>query len=105
MALVGFGRCAVIGVRSPMREPFAACSSGGSAGWYATKGDAIAAFNAALLPFGFCLDYGDTMYLPGKDGRAMVAVVRDGESDPAGWALLTWYEMPSGRWEFVGYLT
>lgn len=94
----------MIGARSPMREPFAACSSGGSVGWYDTKGDAVAAFNAALASFGYGLDYGDTMCLSGDEGRMMVAVVRDGEPEPAGWAMLSWYRMLSGRWEFVGYL-
>lgn len=71
----------------PVRAAFAGCSSGNIPGlYYGTKGHALCAFDAALTDFGYHLDHVDN----------------------AAWsndAVISYYRMPSGRYEFIGYIT
>lgn len=94
-----------IKAREPVREAFASRSSGNDRGaYYFTKGHAINAYDAALMEHGYRFDYADTQDLYGNEGRKLVRVVRDGTDEQVATALLTWYRMPSGRYEFVGYI-
>lgn len=91
----------MIKARHPVREAFAGRSSGD---YYPTKGHAINAFDGELQTYDFCLDRNDLMDFPGDDGRKTVAV-HDEFGHEVGFAVFSWHRMPSGRYEFVGYLT
>lgn len=92
----------------PVREDFAACSTGcqcgaGRTGYYGTKGDAVSAFEAALAGHSYRFDCDEFISLPGDDGRITPSVC-DGERNRVGFAVLYWHRMPSGKYEFTGYL-
>lgn len=96
-----------IKAKDPVREAFAGCSSGPV--YYFTKGHAINAFDAALNAHGYRFDYADTQDLHGNEGRRTCNIIADGwypdlSGEVVGCAILTWYRMPSGRYEFVGYI-
>ena len=94
-----------IKAREPVREAFADRSTGNGRGaYYFTKGHAINAYDEALNEHGYRFDYTDTQDLHGNEGRRLVRVVRVATDEQVGSALLTWYRMPSGRYEFVGYI-
>lgn len=110
IANVSFGAKARIAANHPVREAFAGCSTcskcsgcGRVAPYYETKGAAVCAFDEALAGHGFCLDPDDLADFPGDNGRRTVRVL-DGEHGDVGFAVLFWYRMPSGRYEFTGYL-
>ena len=93
--------------KDPVREAFAGCSSGPV--YYETKGHAINAFDAALNEHGYRFDYADTQSLYGDEGRKLCSIIEDGDylernGESVGCALIMWYRMPSGRYEFVGYI-
>jgi hypothetical protein len=56
-----------------------------------------------LQAFDLWLDHDDLDDFHGDDGRKFIDVCD--ESGIVGRALLTWYRMPSGHYEFNGYLT
>jgi len=90
------------------REAFAGCSTGSS--YYETKGSAICAFDAELARWGLQLDPYDLADFAGDTGRKMldVCTIGDGHGehiDCVGHAVLSWFRMESGRYEFTGYLT
>ena len=100
-----------------VREDFAGCTTGcqtpsGRSGYYESKGAGIRAFGDALDGYGLQFDPDDFLDLSGSDGRISinVHVVRDDEdecNDQApcvGRAVISWYRMPSGNYEFTGYL-
>jgi hypothetical protein len=78
--------------------------------YYATKGEAVAAFNEVLEAEGVRLSAMDTTQLHGDEGRVLADVVTvdpttgDELNQAVARAVVTWYRMPSGRYEFVGYL-
>ncbi len=86
-----------------VRRVFAGCSTGSGAGYYDTKGHAVNAFDGALQTYDFCLDRNDLSDFHGDEGRKSVAVHNEYHA-LVGWAILSWYRMPSGRYEFTGYL-
>ncbi len=90
--------------KAPVREEFASCSS--SNNYYETKGDAVSTFDAVLREFGLRFDNSQIIDMPGDNGRINIDVVADVFecSKCVGCAVLSWYRMPSGRYEFVGYL-
>jgi len=93
----------------PVREAFSGCSTGnargaGRTGYYSTKGHAVNAFDAELQTFDLCLDRDDLADFHGNEGRKTIAV-HDEFGEEVGLAVFTWYRMPSGRYEFIGYLT
>ena len=100
----------MIKARHPVREAFSANSSG--ARYYDTKGQAVDAFDASLNDYGFYLDSDDLMGWSGDDGSVTVAVRVEtngpfdipGEDNCVGHAHFTYYRMPSGRWEIIGYM-
>jgi hypothetical protein len=89
----------------PVREAFAACSSGNIPGYYyETKGHALRAFDAALADFGYHRGHTDNSSWSGDSGRYVVGIYIEG-GDCVGCAVFSYYRMDSGRWEFIGYLT
>jgi len=84
-----------------VRNRFCDCSS--RSVYYETKGHAISAFDNALSGFGYRLADEVGNGYAGNEGRAYVDVV-DGKGIVSGCAVLVWYRMPSGRYEFTGYL-
>ena len=97
----------MIRVKHPVREDFSECSSGNGPGsYYETKDDAIHAFESVLTEYGLCFDPTDIIAMLGDDGRTNIDIYTN-ELECAkcvGCALLMWHKMPSGKWEFIGYL-
>ena len=99
-----------IKAKDPVREAFAGCSSSNS--YYETKGHALSAFERALNDHGYCTDADAWFSWSGDEGREILDVWesendwadRKGSSEPVGRACISWYRMPSGRYEFTGYL-
>jgi hypothetical protein len=88
----------------PVREAFSGCSSGNGPGtYYETKGHALRAFDAALNDFGYHLDHADNAAWSGDEGRHEVDVYT-GQGEAAGFAVIYYHRMVTGRWEFVGYI-
>ena len=90
-------------VKHPVRELFAGCSTGSVRGYYDTKGHAINAFDGALQTYALFLDRDDLADFYGDAGRKTIDVYNE-FGDCVGRAILSWYRMPSGRYEFTGYL-
>ncbi len=90
--------------KDAVREEFSGCST--CSNYYDTKGHAIHAFDAVLKDFGYRLDCEQWLDLNGNEGRVNWQVIEDIEDCPrtVGCAVLSWYRMPSGRYEFIGYL-
>ena len=99
-----------IGSREPVRTAFAGCSTNGkSVGYYETKGHATKAFNNALLRYGFCFDFDCCFDLPGDTGSGTFSIISadtviGNKNACLGIAYLSWYRMPSGRYEMTGYI-
>ena len=91
----------MIRANDPVRKAFADCSSGPV--YYETKGHAISAFGRVLFDYDYTLGYQD---MPGDEGRAEFELyyARAGNDDYAGRAIISWYRMPSGRYEVIGYI-
>lgn len=89
-------------ISKAIRNDFAAVSS--RSDYYATKGDAIRAFDNELEAHKLSLDFDSLPDFNGNEGRALIPIVNEYGSD-VGRALLAWYRMPSGRYEIVGYIT
>jgi hypothetical protein len=88
----------------PVRELFAGRTTGSDQGcYYGTKSHAINAFDGELQGFDLCLDRDDLSDFYGDEGRKIIAVHNEFHA-LVGWAVLSWYRMPSGRYEFTGYL-
>ena len=91
--------------KNPVREAFSSCSTGNDLGcYYETKGHAVMAFDAALRIHDYHLACDDTDDFIGDEGHKVVKV-RNENGDTVGWANISWYRMPSGRYEFIGYLS
>jgi hypothetical protein len=88
----------------PIREEFSEWSTGNGRGvYYETKGHAVNAFDGVLQGYDLCLDRDDLMDFSGDEGRKTIEV-HDEFGRCAGHAVLSWYRMPSGRYEFTGCL-
>ena len=88
----------------PVREAFSGRSTGNNGtGYYDTKGHALRAYNEALGEYGYHLDNADNAAWSSDEGRHEVDVY-DMYGYLVGRAILYYYRMPSGRYEFVGYL-
>ena len=86
------------------RNAFCLRSTGQARGaYYPTKGHAVCAFDATLQEHGFYLHRSDCMDFSGDEGRKTL-IVCDENGAEVGYAIITWYRMPSGRYEFVGYI-
>ena len=91
-------------VKHTVRELFAGCSTGSEYGChYETKGHAINAFDGALQTYNLYLDRDDLADFYGDAGRKVIDVCNE-FGNSVGRAVISWYRMPSGRYEFIGYL-
>ena len=91
--------------KNPVREAFAGRSTNGKdVGYYATKGCAVRAFDNALLDFELAFAEEDCTGFDGDEGWKTLAVCNT-YNVRVGYAHLSWYRMPSGRYEFTGYLS
>lgn len=91
--------------RHPVREAFAGCSTNGkSVSYYETKGHAVCAFDEALAAYGLHFAPEDCNDLRDNEGWATLRVCNAADVR-IGYARLSWYRMPSGRYEFTGYLS
>ena len=72
-------------------------------GYYPTKGHAVNAYDARLQTYDLCLDRNDLDDFNGDEGRKTIAIC-DEFDHVVGYAYLSWYRMPSGCYEFVGYI-
>lgn len=91
----------MIKARHPVREAFAGCSTGMV--YYETKGHAINTFDDVLKEYGFCFDPNELFDFSNAQGRRTINICTDG-GEYVGLAVLSWHRMPSGRYEFVGYI-
>ena len=87
-----------------MRNSFAEVSTSSPDGYYPTKGDAIQKFDRVLQHWGYMLSPNQMVDYSGNQGRAHIDIVDSITETVSGIALLTWYRMPSGRYEFIGYI-
>ena len=93
-----------IKARHPVRAAFAGRSTNGKdVGYYETKGHAVNAFDAVLQDHDLSFDREALDGFNGNDGFVNLPVVNEFD-DRVGSAMLSWYRMPSGRYEFTGYL-
>lgn len=87
------------------RNEFADRSTGSDGGdYYRNLGMALNAFDGALQGHDLCLDRNEILDVVGDDGRAHLSI-RDEWGGIAGYALLTWHRMESGRFEVIGYIS
>ena len=92
----------------PVREDFSGQSTGnmgfsGRTGYYSSKGQAVNAFDGALQGYDLCFNRDEIHDYYGDVGRTTVDV-HDDCGNCVGFAILSWYRMPSGNYEFVGYI-
>ena len=93
-----------IKARHPVREAFSSRSSGNDQGcYYSSKGHAVNSFDNELQTFDLCLDRDDLADFYGDAGRKVIEVHNE-FGRCAGLAVLTWFRMESGRYEFIGYI-
>jgi hypothetical protein len=93
-----------ITAKHPVRNEFAGCSTGsGGTGYYPTKGHAVNRFDAVLQGYDLYLDRDDLADFHGSDGMKTIEVL-DEFKHCAGHAVLSWYRVENGSYEFVGYL-
>ncbi len=91
----------------PVREAFSGCSSGnGPNRYYKTKGHALCAYDAALADFGYHFDRADNYAWSGDEGRTTIDIYVGGGgcSLCVGHAVIYYFRMESGRYEFIGYI-
>ncbi len=87
-----------------VRNDFAGCSTGsGDSGFYKNKGYAIDAFEVALDGHGYHFSRGQFVNFDGEEGRRYKDICDDFGA-VVGSAVITYYRMPSGRYEFLGYI-
>jgi hypothetical protein len=91
--------------KNPVREAFSSRSTGNSDRcYYDTLGYALIAFDSVLKAYNLCLDLSDLANFTGNEGRKVVAI-HNGNTGTVGHAVLSWFRMESGRYEFIGYIT
>jgi hypothetical protein len=94
----------LISAKHPIRGEFSEWSTGNDRGdYYRNKGLAINAFDGVLQGYDLCLDRNDLDDFHGDDGEKYIQV-HDEFDRCVGYAVLSWYRMPSGNYEFIGYL-
>jgi len=93
-----------IPVNHPVRNDFCSRSTGADCGrYYPTKGHAVNAFDYELQTYNLCLDSDDLADFPYDEGRKNVDIHNE-NGDIVGRAIFTWYRMPTGRYEVIGYV-
>lgn len=99
---------------NPVRQAFAACSTGaptgdwrGCVGYYKTKGHAVRAFDGALARYDLSLVTEDANDFNEDSGRATVGIcgIYGNDVGRTALAVLSWHRMSTGHYEFVGYIS
>jgi hypothetical protein len=94
-----------IPARHAVRNAFAGRSTNGKdVDYYATKGHAVNAFDAVLQDYDLHFDRADLPSFNGDEGWATLRICNEFDHG-IGYARLSWYRMPSGRYEFTGYIS
>lgn len=101
-----------------VREDFSAKSTGSwdgtvRTGYYESKGGAVRAYESVLKSYALDFDPAELWDMSNDSGHITidVCIVDDSFGDDAvykdcvGCAVIMWHRMPSGRYEFTGYLT
>jgi hypothetical protein len=89
---------------SKVRNGFSRWSTGSSHGcYYPTKGHAVNAFDGELQGHDLCLRREELLDFNGDEGRKIITIVDEFDREQ-GRAVLSWYRMDSGRYEFTGYI-
>jgi hypothetical protein len=86
-----------------IREAFAGCSTTGRNDYFVSKGHGVNYFDDVLRKFALAFDETEFADYSGDAGRVQ-RTIRDECLRPVGYAILSWYRMPSGRYEFTGYI-
>ena len=87
-----------------VRDSFASWSTGNDNGcYYSTRGAAINAFDGSLQEFNLSLDREGLADFFGNTGWKTVDV-HDEFKHVVGRAVITWFRMSSGRYEFISHL-
>ncbi len=94
--------------KHPVRAEFAGQSTGslgfaGRTGYYRTKSHAVNAFSGALQGHYFCFDPNEWWDFQGNEGRKDVDI-HDDCGNCVGRAIISWFRMESGNYEFCGYI-
>ena len=86
------------------REGFSGKSTGNAgSGYYGSKGEAVHAYESVLADYDYHFSRTELTDFNGDEGRATLTICNDDEGS-VGCAILSWYRMPSGRYEFTGYI-
>ena len=87
-----------------LREKFAAQSTSDCNSYFDSKAEAINGFDDVLQSNGLMLSFRQWVNYTGDEGRAIVDIVDNVTEVVQGCCVLSWYLMPSGRWEVLGYI-
>lgn len=98
-------------INRTIRNDFAGHSTGSAfngirSDYYPTKGHAINRFDGYLQEYDLGFDRDDPTLcngFGGDNGRATLTIVDEFKA-VVGYAVLSWYRMPSGNYEFTGYI-
>lgn len=91
-----------IPAKHPVRERVAGCSSGPK--YYFSKGEIIDTLNRAVSPYALELEPDDCIDMPNNDGHKIIGV-NNANGRCVGNVWVSWYRMPSGRYELIAYIT
>jgi hypothetical protein len=91
----------VISSKHPIREQFAACSTGSNHRYYHTLQEGLEVFDKVLRESGLSLRSIPDCH---NDTARALLVIEQGDEE-VGNAFFTWYRMPSGNFEVIGYIT
>ena len=87
-----------------LRNGFSEWSTGNDHGcYYSTKGHAVNAYDGFLQGYDLCLDRDNLIDFNGDSGRKTIEIHNEFKAC-VGIAVISWYRMPSGRYEFTGYI-
>jgi len=88
----------MIKTKHPAREPIAGLST--TSNYYNYKSDFVPLVDRILLPYGWSLG---AFNMPGDEGRT-AAPIEDENNVEIGQLNVSWYKMPSGRFEVIIYV-
>ncbi len=96
-----------------VRESFASVSTpNGQTRYFGSKGAALHNYESVLDKFGLCFGRDDFLDMPGDYGLLTFGIHTDEynwgdpteQGDCVGQAIIMWFRMPSGLYEFTGYI-
>jgi len=89
-------------ITKQLRNTFANVSTS-NGNYFPTKGHGICAFEAVLIKSQLLFDNNQFAEFNGDEGHQTLTVV-DVCNHEVGKAKISWFRMPSGRYEFTGYI-